>query len=284
MEAQADKYELKGPGADAKGVFTDKGFLVEAGSTARREVTPSGKHVTPVHQRLIADGVLEEHGGKLRFAKDHLFNSPSGAAAAVLGRTANGWISWKHADGQTLSEIKRVSRNGLAPMLNDAKRQEIISRYQQLEADGKLPTQQQLDKEYALFRERFGPSALAGLDGEPLLKLMHDQNNKGSLVYWLEFKNDEEFKTRKFGSIAGGSALKFRVFRRKNNGNWQAGGEKGNQPQDITKEEAIEFARIHRDQLLKGVELLDKFSNNATDEDYAELQDQMDELAPDVSR
>ena len=207
MDAQADKYELKGPDADAKGVFTDNGFLVEAGSTARREVTPSGKHVTPVHQRLIADGVLEEHGGKLRFAKDHLFNSPSGAAAAVLGRRANGWISWKHADGQTLSEIKRVSRNGLAPMLNDAKRQEIIFRYQQLEADGKLPSQQQLDKEYALFRERFGPSALAGLDGEPLLTLMHDQNNKGSLVYWLEFKNDEEFKTRKFGSIAGGSAL-----------------------------------------------------------------------------
>jgi len=284
VDAQDDKYELKGPDANAKGVFTDNGFLVEAGSTARREVTPSGKHVTPVHQRLIADGVLEEHGGKLRFAKDHLFNSPSGAAAAVLGRRANGWISWKHTDGQTLSEIKRVSRNGLAPMLNDAKRQEIIFRYQQLEADGKLPTQQQLDKEYALFRERFGPSALAGLDGEPLLTLMHDQNNKGSLVYWLEFKNDEEFKTRKFGSIAGGSALKFRVFRRKNNGNWQAGGEKGNQPQDITKEEAIEFARIHRDQLLKGVELLDKFSNNATDEDYAELQDQMDELAPDVSR
>ena len=286
MDAQDDKYELKGPDADAKGVFTDNGFLVEAGSTARREVTPSGKHVILVHQRLVADGVLEEHGGKLRFAKDHLFNSPSGAAAAVLGRTANGWISWKHADGQTLSENKRVSRNGLAPMLNDAKRQEIISRYQQLAADGKMPTQQQLDKEYALFRERFGPSALAGLDGEPLLTLMHahDRKNRGSLVYWLEFKNDDEFNTRSFGSISGGSALKFRIFQRKGNRNWQAGGEKGNQPQDITIEEAIEFARIHRDQLLKGVELLDKFPNNATDEDYAELQDQMDELAPDVSR
>ncbi len=45
MDAQDDKYELKGPDADAKGVFTDKGFLVEAGSTARREVTASGKHV-----------------------------------------------------------------------------------------------------------------------------------------------------------------------------------------------------------------------------------------------
>ena len=86
MDAQDDKYELKGPDADAKGIFTDNGFLVEAGSTARREVTPSGKHVILVHQRLVADGVLEEHGGKLRFAKDHLFNSPSGAAADIDAR------------------------------------------------------------------------------------------------------------------------------------------------------------------------------------------------------
>ena len=131
--------------------------------------------------------------------------------------------------------------------------------------EGKLRRQQQLEKEYALFRERFGPSVLAGLDGEPLLTLMHDHGNRDSLVYWLEFKNDDEFETRKFGSIAGGSALKFRIFRRKETGNWQAGGEKANQPKDITKEEAIEIARSHRDQLLKGIELLEKLSDNATD-------------------
>ena len=284
MMASDEEYELKGPDANAKGGFTDDGFLVKAGSLARREIAPSGKSVTSVHQRLIADGVLEEHGGQLSFTRDHLFNSPSGAAAAVLGRTANGWISWKRADGQTLSEIKRVILDGHAPMLTDAKRQEIITRHQQLLNDGKLITGQQLDKQHALFREHFGPSVLAGLDGEALLTLMHDHGNKDSLVFWLEFKNDDEFDSRSFGSIAGGSALKFRVFRRKETGNWQAGGEKGNQPKDITKEEAIEFARNHRDQLLKGIELLDGLPDNATDDDYAQLQDQMDESAPDVSR
>ena len=284
MTANDEVYELKGPDADAKGVFTGEGFLVKAGSLARRELAPSGKSVTSVHQRLIADGTLEEHGGKLRFTQDHLFNSPSGAAAAVLGRTANGWISWKRPDGQTLSKVKRVTRDGHTPMLTDAKRQEIVTRHQQLVNDGKLATEQQLDKQYALFREHFGPSVLAGLDGEALLTLMHDHGNKDSLVYWLEFKNDDEFDSRSFGSIAGGSALKFRVFRRKETGNWQAGGEKGNQPKDITKEEAIEFARNHRDQLLKGIELLDGLPDNATDDDYAQLQDQMDEMAPDVSR
>jgi len=279
-----EEYELKGPDANAKGVFTDNGFLVKSGSLARREIAPSGKSVTSVHQRLIAEGVLEEHGGQLRFAKDHLFNSPSGAAAAVLGRTANGWISWKRSDGKSLSEVKRVTRSDQTQLLDDKKRQEIVARHQQLLNEGKLPTQQQLDKEYALFRERFGPSVLAGLDGEPLLTLMHDHGNRDSLVYWLEFKNDDEFETPKFGSIAGGSALKFRIFRRKETGNWQAGGEKANQPQDITKETAIEIARSHRDQLLRGIELLGNFKHDATDDDYAELQDQMDELAPDVSR
>ena len=90
------------------------------------------------------------------------------------------------------------------------------------------------------------------------------------LVYWLEFKDDEEFNTRAFGSIAGGSALKFRVFRRKETGNWQAGSEVANKPQDITKEEAIEYARSHRDQLLKGVELLDALPANANDDEYAQ--------------
>ena len=283
-----EEYELKGPEADAKGIITDNGFLVRAGSIARKEVAPSAQtpknNVVSVHMRLLAEGVLEQHDGQLRFTKDHLFGSPSGAAAAVLGRAANGWSEWKRADGATLSKVKRVSRDDQNPLLDEAKRKQIIECHQQLVNEGRLPTHQQLEKQYTIFRERFGPSVLAGLDGEPLLTFMHDHGNKDSLVYWLEFKNDEEFDSRSFGSIAGGSALKFRVFRRKETGNWQAGGEKGNQPKDITQEEAIEFARSHRDQLLKGIELLDKLSDDATDEDYAELQDQMDELAPDVSR
>lgn len=278
-----NEYELKGPDAEAKGVFTDEGFLVKAGSLARRETVPSGKGVTPVHQRLFAEGVLEEDGARLKFLKDHLFSTPSGAAAAVLGRTANGWISWKRADGRTLSEIRRIARGDHAQILNDQERQEMLSRHQQLVNAGKLLTLQELDRQYLLFRERFGPSVLSGLDGEPLLTLMHDHTNRDSLVYWLEFKNDDEFESPRFGGIGGGSALKFRIFRRKETGKWQAG-DKSNYPKDIQVEQAVEIARAHRDQLLKGVELMERLADVASDEDYAELQDQMDELAPDVSR
>lgn len=277
------EYELNGPDAEGKGVFTESGFVVKAGSRARRETAPSGKNVAVIHQRLLAEGVLEDVGGQLRFARDHIFKSPSGAAAAVLGRTANGWISWRRADGQTLSESQRVSRGAQTRLLTDTKRAEIIARHRQLLLDGAIKTEEVLEGQYELFRERFGPEVLKSLDGEPLLTLMHDHRNRDSLVYWLEFKDDEEFATKSFGSISGGSALKFRLFRRRETGLWQAGSERGNKPQDITRDEAIAIARSHRDQLLKGVELLEAFPDEGTDDEYAELQDQMDELAPDVS-
>lgn len=281
--ATDDDYLLSGPDAEGRGEFSAEGFVVRAGSKARRDIAPSGRNIALVHRRLLADGVLEDADEQLRFARDHLFKSPSGAAAAVLGRTANGWTSWKRANGQTLSEVMRVSRETHAPILSEAKRVEIIDRHRSLLVEGKLESDEALTRQYDLFRERFGPAVLRALDGELLLTLMHDHRSRDSLVYWLEFKDDEEFGTKCFGSISGGSALKFRLFRRKETGLWQAGSEQGNKPTDITKDEAIAIARSHRDQLLRGVELLEAFPAEGSDEDYAGLQDQMDELAPDVS-
>ncbi|WP_255306983.1 DUF4357 domain-containing protein [Paraliobacillus sp. PM-2] len=41
------------------------------------------------------------------FDSDYIFNSPSAADAAVLGRRANGWREWKDEEGRTLNELKR---------------------------------------------------------------------------------------------------------------------------------------------------------------------------------
>jgi hypothetical protein len=61
-----------------------------------------------VRQRLIAVGVMEvSAAGAITFPRDHLFRSPSSAASALLGRTANGWREWKNAQGLTLSQVKR---------------------------------------------------------------------------------------------------------------------------------------------------------------------------------
>jgi len=158
---------------------------------------------------------------------------------------------------------------------------ELKTLHGKLSAEGKLLSLAQLDQCYDRFRQRFGPAALKALDGEMLLETMHDHSNRDSLVYWLEFKDDEEFPAR-FGSIAGGSALKFGVFRRRETGAW-ATGDAQNYPVDIPMSQAVEIARKHRDQLLTGVELLERLPENGTDADYAVLQQGMDTNAPEVS-
>ena len=105
-------------------------------------------------------------------------------------------------------------------MLNERIKSRILDDHKELLADGKLPSNAQLDGYYRIFRSRFGPDVLASLDGEDLLETMHSLGTKDSLVYWLEFKNDEEFPARIFGSIAGSSAFKFGIFRRKETGTW----------------------------------------------------------------
>jgi 5-methylcytosine-specific restriction protein B len=165
-------------------------------------------------------------------------------------------------------------------MLESSIKQRLLDRYQQMNAEGRLLSRSQLEVYHSTFRSRFGPDKPANLDGEALLEMMHGQG-KDSLVYWLEFKNDDEFPAR-FGSISGGSAFKFGVFRRKETGTWVTADE-GNNPKDLTVEEAVAIARKHRDQLLRGVDQLRQLPASGTDADYRGLQDGLDRDAPDVS-
>ena len=152
--------------------------------------------------------------------------------------------------------------------------------YKKQESDGKLLSRTQLDQYYKTFRDKFGPDQLENLDGEALLETMHGQGNKESLAYWLEFKNDEEFPAA-FGSIAGGAAFKFGLFRKKETGIWMTGSPQ--KPVELSIEQAIAKARLHRDQLIAGTHLLANLPINGTDADYEQLQQEMNRLAPDVS-
>ena len=165
-------------------------------------------------------------------------------------------------------------------LLGERLAQELKELYTKLNNEGKLLSRTQLEGYYETFRKRFGPDQLKSVDGEALLILMHDHGNHDSLVYWLEFKNDEEFPAR-FGSIAGGSALKFGIYRRKETGAWTTGNTQDQR--EISLEEAIQYARKHRDQLILGTQLLEQLPPNGTDTDYRVLQEQMDGRAPDVS-
>jgi 5-methylcytosine-specific restriction protein B len=155
-------------------------------------------------------------------------------------------------------------------MLDERIKSRIREDHKKLTADGKLPSRSQLEGYYRTFRNRFGPEVLARLDGHDLLETMHSLGNKDSLVYWLEFKNDDEFPARILGSIAGGIAFKFGIFRRKETGTWVTTDE-GNNPRDISVGEAVIIARKHRDQLLRAVDYLRLLPTDGDDADYGRL-------------
>lgn len=148
-----------------------------------------------------------------------------------------------------------------------------------LEEEGALLSKEKLAECYSLFREKFGPEKLRELDGPSLLDTMHLHGSRDSLVYWLEFKDDDDFPAG-FGSIAGGSALKFGIYRRKETGVWMTG--HAARQIELSTEDAIGIARRHRDQLVAASALLDSFPEGGSDTDYASLQKRMEELAPDV--
>jgi hypothetical protein len=104
-----DRLICTGKRAKATGEYTEDGLIVFAGSIANRTFTKSShEYLIATRDGLIEAGILEAmDDDTLRFTKDHIFNSPSQAAAIVLARNASGWTEWKYPDGKTLDEVKR---------------------------------------------------------------------------------------------------------------------------------------------------------------------------------
>jgi hypothetical protein len=166
----------------------------------------------------------------------------------------------------------------VSPVLLDRLRQ----RHEAMSARGEIPGEQRLEQWLAAFRQRFAPEVLAGLDGEPLLQRMHERRTKQSLMYWLEFKNDEEFPAQQFGSISGGSALKFGIYQSSETSLWMAGSSQ--QQKTISLDEAIARARGQRDELVAGARILGEFALDSQRIDYATLEQRLLEAAPEVGQ
>lgn len=163
-------------------------------------------------------------------------------------------------------------------MLDHRLKQRLGEEHTRMQLAGELLPLRRLEACYSLFRNRYGPDALRQLDGERLLNTMH-AHGRDSLVYWLEFKNDDEFPG-KFGSIAGGSALKFRIYRKKETGVWMTGSPQ--KQEELSISDAIDIARQHRNQLVAGSEIIANLPPEAGDEEYLSLQHEMDRRAPDI--
>ncbi len=84
--------------------------MVYAGARARGEAVSSiGFYGTQIREEMTSEGLLVAEGPSLRLIQDYLYNSPSPAAMTFLGRSVNGRIEWKTAEGQTLRTSKRLN-------------------------------------------------------------------------------------------------------------------------------------------------------------------------------
>jgi hypothetical protein len=102
-------FHCTAAGAKGRGVYTSEGFVVLKDSIGRLENVPSIQDTAgaALRQRLLDAKIMVPDGPRVVFTKDHLFRSPSMAALALLGRSSNGWVTWKTTDGRTLDEVKR---------------------------------------------------------------------------------------------------------------------------------------------------------------------------------
>jgi hypothetical protein len=102
-------FFCKADGVDGRGLYTTEGFVVLKGSIGRKSNMQGliGHAYEQLRLKLLKSGVVQEQGDNIIFAKDHLFKKPSPAAVALMGRTANGWLEWKSAEGKTLDALKR---------------------------------------------------------------------------------------------------------------------------------------------------------------------------------
>ena len=198
------------------------------------------------------------------------------------------WFLYRFNQG----DFPQLSPDITNPLPKDDPRKDPVDYWQSIESDllgrrnsllerSMLLTADQLEHQLAAFKARFAPDVLRGLNGPELLERMHGGKKSDGLTYWLEFKNDEDFSTTDFGSIAGGGAHKFGIFRRKEDGLWYSG-----IPQkqyQVTEDEAIEIAIEQRDQLLAGNALLNDLPAGANNAKYQKLQETIQDAMPDLA-
>lgn len=100
-------YQIKTKSYNATMKETDKGYIVEKGSEAKKELSASCTETyRNMRRKLLETKILIEKGDKLIFAEDTVFNSPSAASNMVLGRNSNGYTEWVNEKGLLFKEIQ----------------------------------------------------------------------------------------------------------------------------------------------------------------------------------
>lgn len=94
--------------AFAEGEYTEDGLIVFEGSKCNLKETKSASPwIIRMRENMIKDGTLVQDGNVYKFNSNHIFPSPSTAAAVIVGSEVDGWQVWKDKNGKTLDEVQR---------------------------------------------------------------------------------------------------------------------------------------------------------------------------------
>lgn len=89
---------------------TDQGYIVSKGSEAKKNLSDSCTETyVNMRRKLVETEIMTEQNGKLVFAEDTVFNSPSAASNMILGRNSNGFTEWINKKGQTFKEVQEIT-------------------------------------------------------------------------------------------------------------------------------------------------------------------------------
>ena len=110
VEKQILSLFTKGLRADA--LISDEGVVVLKNSQAALDIKSSlSDGYVVLRKELIAQKVLRREADCYVFQKDHLFASPSQAAAIVIGMAVNGRMRWLDSSGRTLKQLEAEELN-----------------------------------------------------------------------------------------------------------------------------------------------------------------------------
>jgi len=158
-----------------------------------------------------------------------------------------------------------------------------------LRAQGRLLSVEELKQEHRSFAARFGPKRLSGLAGPELLNVLATRGGAESLPDWLESEGRADERSV-FGWLrpSGGHCLGLwfdpdkKCWCRYVRGQEQVRGET---PSVLLKPaEAVDMAEQWRTQLLAAARKIEGLNESGGDAAYLELQDHLETLAPDLVR
>ena len=99
-------------GVKAKALQTEEGIVVLENSELSEKITTSLSFgYRELRDKLIGNGDLKLVENKFIFQKNILFNSPSAAAAIIVGYSMNGPQNWKNKIGRSLKDIETQRLN-----------------------------------------------------------------------------------------------------------------------------------------------------------------------------